>query len=139
MKHSTNSGARASLSRIAIVVAFAMTASLAQAQESFFHSLAKSVGVATDVDPPADFVANSRPKDPPAPISVYAPPDEPQSKVKSTSDLKRMDADLVGASKKHDALRSAFPPSAKAMAEADAADRAKAKKKRPAEGASPSK
>lgn len=139
MIHSRHSRAAARWPGIAVFIMFAMNASLAPAQESFFHSLAKSAGVAADVDPPADFVATSRPKDPPEPLSVFAPPDEPKSKVKSASDLKKMDADLAGAGKKHDALRSSFPPAAKAMAEADAADRAKAMKKRPVESAAASK
>jgi hypothetical protein len=52
-------------------------------------------------------------------------------------ELKAMDSDLDAANKKHDALRRAFPPSAKAMAEAEAAKKAKSKKKAPADGAKP--
>ncbi len=96
------------------------------------RALAKATGYATDVDPPPDFVLKSRPTAPTAPVSVFGTPGEPPSKVMSKKDLKAMDADLESAGKKHDVLRSGFAPSARAVAEAQAAKKAKMKKK-PAE------
>ncbi len=100
----------------------------AQAQDNPLHALAKAAGFATDPPTPPDFVANSRPADF-QPVPIFKKSDEPASKVMSKDDLKAMEADLDSASKKHDALRAAFPPAAKAMAEAEAAKRAKQKKK----------
>ena len=42
--------------------------------------------------------------------------------------LKAMEADFDSVKTQHDALRSAFPPAAKAVAEAEAAKAARAKK-----------
>ncbi len=109
----------------------------ANAQDSPLHALAKQAGAATDVDPPPDFVLKSRPAEPPAPIPVFTTPDEPPSKALTPLQLKAMDADLDSASKAHDALRAGFAPSAKAMAEAEAARRAKQKKKRPSDATKP--
>ncbi len=52
-------------------------------------------------------------------MPVFDTPEEPPSKVKSSAELKAMDSDLTGEGRKHDALRAAFPPSAKAVAEAN--------------------
>ena len=98
-------------------LALAMGASSACADGSVFDSLAKTTGLATDVPPPPDFVVKSRAAAPSAPIPVMGSPEEPPSRVKSEADLKAMDAELESANRKHDALRSAFPPSAKARAE----------------------
>ncbi|MDE3176218.1 MAG: hypothetical protein KGM15_08970 [Pseudomonadota bacterium] len=76
---------------VALVCALAATPAAA---ESLFDSLAKSTGLmATPADPP-DFVKASRPSEPSAAIPVFAPPDEPRSKVKTPAELKAMDADL---------------------------------------------
>ena len=47
----------------------------------------------------------------------------------NSSELKAMDSDLDKEGKKHDALRAAYPPSAKAVAEAEAAKKVKHQKK----------
>ena len=109
--------------------ALALTAAPALAQDSPVRAIAKAAGYATNVDPPPDFVVKSRPAAPAAPVSVFATPDEPPSKVMPKKDLKAMDADLESAGKKHDVLRSGFAPSARAVAEREAAQKAKAKKK----------
>ncbi len=81
-------------------------------------SLAKSVGLTPDEANPPDFVKTSRPKTPAAAMPVFDAVDEPPSTVKSAAELKAMDVDLTQEGRKHDALRAAFPPSAKAVAEA---------------------
>ena len=93
--------------------------------ENPFRALAKLGGLATDTPPPPDFIQSSRPSAPDAPIPIFQPPQEPPSKVMSKDDLKSLDKDLVTTGKKHDALRAAFPPSAKAVADAEAARKAK--------------
>jgi hypothetical protein len=86
--------------------------------QSPFHSLAKSFGFATDVDPPPDFVQQSRPAVPQQEIPVFTPPPEPPGKVKSAKEVEAIDDDLEAIVKRHDALRAAYPPSARAVAEA---------------------
>ena len=90
----------------------------AWADGSMFDAFAKSVGLGPMEPNPPDFVKASRPTAPPADMPVFDAPDEPPSKVKSGAELKAMDADLTGEGRKHDALRAAFPPSAKAVAQA---------------------
>ena len=118
---------------IAMVLALAGSNGPARAQDaqaSPLRAIAKGAGLAIDPAPPPAFVMATRPAGEPAPIPVFATPEEPPSKIKSAADLKAMDADLERAGKRHDAIRAAFPPSAKAMAEAEAAAAKKAKKKR---------
>jgi hypothetical protein len=119
---------RASL--CALAIASAISHACAQDQDSVFHSIAKQTGVATDVNPPADFVGKSRPAEPPGAMPVFGTPDEPPSKVMTPKQLRAMDADLDSAGKKHDVLRAGFAPSAKAVAEAKAAAAEKAKRKK---------
>jgi hypothetical protein len=109
----------------------------ARAEDSLLRSLAKSAGLATDPEPPPDFVLSTRPAVAPARLPVFGTPVEPPSKVKSKDDLKAMDSDLDNAGKKHDSIRAAFPPAAKAVAEAEAARKAKSRKKTPATAAKP--
>jgi hypothetical protein len=125
------------LGAFVVAVALAATPACGQEQDSAFHSIAKKTGLATDVDPPADFVLKSRPAEPAGPMPVFGTPDEPQSKVLTPSQLRAMDAELDSAGKKHDVLRAGFAPSARAVAEAkaEAAEKAKHKKK-PTEAAS---
>jgi hypothetical protein len=113
----------------ALAVAFAASQACAQNNDSVLHSIAKKAGVATDVDPPADFVVKSRPAEPPQPLPVFGTPDEPNSKVMTPRELRGMDAELDSAGKKHDVLRAGFAPSAKAVAEAKATAAEKAKRK----------
>ena len=119
------------------LLAIAIAASAGQAygedQDSVWRAIAKKTGIATDVDPPADFVVKARPAEPEGPLPVFRTPDEPASKILTHSQLKAMDADLDNAIKKHDVLRAGFAPSAKAVAEAKAlaAEKAKRGKKPP--------
>lgn len=130
-------GRRAGLAAFAI--AFLATHACAQDQDSVLRSVAKKTGVATDVDPPADFVVKSRPAEPAGPMPVFGTPDEPNSKVMTPRELRAMDADLDSAGKKHDVLRAGFGPSAKAVAaaKAEAAEKAKRRKKTSPEAARP--
>lgn len=121
----------------AVLTSLALAATAVFAQESPVRAVAKAAGYATDVDPPPDFVLKSRPTTPAAPVSVFGTPDEPPSKVMSKKDLRAMDADLESAGKKHDVLRNGFAPSARAVAERDAAKKAKGKKNPPETAAKP--
>jgi hypothetical protein len=125
------------LGAVVVAVALGATPARAQDQESPLRSIAKKTGLATDVNPPADFVLKSRSAEPPAPMPVFGTPDEPLSKVQTPAHLRAMDSELESAVKKHDVLRAGFAPSAKAVAEAkaEAAEKAKRKKK-PTEAAS---
>jgi hypothetical protein len=80
--------------------------------DGFFDNLGKAAGlVAPPADPP-DFVKDSRSKEETKPIAVFAPPDEPSSKVKTPAEIKAMDADLEGAAHNQNAPRT--PRAAKA-------------------------
>ena len=82
------------------------------------RSLAKSFGFATDVDPPPDFVQQSRPAVPQRAVPIFMPPNEPPGKVKSAREVEAIDDDLEAIVKRHDALRAGYAPSARAVAEA---------------------
>jgi hypothetical protein len=120
------------------VAATAFVACAAPAQEptppqdespSPFHSLAKGFGFATDVEPPPDFVRQSRPAEPGAEIPVFTPPDEPPGKPKGAKEIEAIGGDLESIAKRHDALLATFPPSAKAAAAAAAEKKAKSMRK----------
>ena len=121
----------------AALAALTLAAEPALGQDSPVRAIAKATGYATDVDPPPDFVVKSRPAGPPAPMPVFTTPDEPPSRVMSKKEIRAMDADLESAGRKHDILRSGFAPSAKAVAEAEAAKKDKKKKKPPESQAKP--
>ena len=104
----------------------ALAASPSRAQDaaqpdSPFRSLMKGAGLATDVDPPPDFVVQSRPAQQPASIPAFTTPAEPPGKIKTAKEVEAMDSDLEAVAMRHDALRAAYPPSAKAVAAAAAA------------------
>ena len=82
---------------------------------------AKLLGFATDVDPPADFVQKSRSDHDLDYIPVFQPPPEPERPALEGVNLKAVKSQLDGLQKKHDALRAAYPPAAKALAEEEAA------------------
>ncbi|THD43099.1 MAG: hypothetical protein E7774_13700 [Bradyrhizobium sp.] len=121
-------GARRALAAVAIAVATlglgAARAQDAPAQQepapdrSPLHSLAKSFGFATDVDPPPDFVRESRPATPQQEIPVFTPPPEPPGKIKSAKEVEDIDDDLESIARRHDALRAGYAPSARAVAAA---------------------
>jgi hypothetical protein len=95
----------------------------AQQQDSILKQAFKVFGFATDVPPPADFVAKTRPTGDLDYIPVFQPPPEPARPLLKTDQLNAMRSDLNSVDKRDDALRQAFPPAAKAMAEEQAAKR----------------
>ncbi len=107
-----------------------LSASAACAQQAQHDSPLKSamkfLGFATDVNPPADFVEQSRPKKEGDFIPVFRPPPEPKRPVLNEKQLGALKGDLDSLETRADALRSAFPPAAKAVAEQKAAEQKKA-------------
>ena len=112
--------ASAGLIALVAIVASAQ-ASEAQEQDNIFKQGAKLLGFATDVAPPADFVVKSRPAGDPDYIPVFQPPPEPALPALKDVDLKAVKTDLDDLQKRHDALRQAYPPAAKALADQEAA------------------
>ena len=112
--------AAAGLVALAALVASAQ-AGKAQEQDNVFKQGAKLLGFATDVAPPADFVVKSRPPSDPDFIPVFQPPPEPARPALKDIDLKAVKSDLDALQKKHDTLRQAYPPAAKALADEEAA------------------
>ena len=112
--------AAAGLVALAALAASAQ-AGKAQEQDNVFKQGAKLLGFATDVAPPADFVVKSRPASDPDFIPVFQPPPEPALPALKDIDLKAVKSDLDALQKKHDALRQAYPPAAKALADEEAA------------------
>lgn len=117
----------AGLIALAIFVALAQTGkaqeqgNVLQQGQNILKQGAKLLGFATDVAPPADFVVKSRPASDPDYIPVFQPPPEPALPALKEVDLKAVKSDLDALQKKHDALRQAYPPAAKALAEEEAA------------------
>jgi hypothetical protein len=143
---STSFGWRRTRSAALAIAAATLAACAAPAQEatppanespSPLRSLAKGLGFATDVDPPPDFVQQSRPAVPAAEIPVFNPPNEPPGKAKSASEVQAIDDDLESIAKSHDALRAEFPPAAKAVAAAAAEKKAKSQRKSDAAAGAP--
>jgi hypothetical protein len=93
----------------------------AQEQDNIFKQGAKLLGFAADVAPPADFVVKSRPAGDLNYIPVFQPPPEPARPALRDIDLKAVKSDLDAVQKRHDALRQAYPPAVKALAEEKAA------------------
>ena len=112
--------AAAGLVALAALAASAQ-AGKAQEQDNVFKQGAKLLGFATDVAPPADFVVKSRPPRDPDFIPVFQPPPEPARPALKDIDLKAVKSDLDALQKKHDTLRQAYPPAAKALADEEAA------------------
>jgi hypothetical protein len=103
---------------------FACTSEVyAQQQDSILKQAFKVFGFATDVAPPADFVDKTRPGADPAYVPVFQPPPEPARPALKSDELKAVKGDLDAVGKRHDTLRQAFPPAAKAMAEQQAAQK----------------
>jgi hypothetical protein len=97
------------------------SASFAQDSDSLLKRGAKLLGFATDVAPPADFVQKSRPAGDLDFIPAFQPPPEPARPALKGSDLKTLQGDLEAVQKQADALRRAYPPAAKAIADQEAA------------------
>ena len=104
-------------------------AARAQQADSPLKSAMKLLGFATNSPKPADFVIQSRPKGDLEYIPVFQPPPEPEKPALNGDQLKAMRGELNSSQKRMDALRSAYPPAAKAMAEQQAAS------KKPKDGA----
>jgi hypothetical protein len=119
-RHRPGRFAAAGLVAVAALAASAQ-AGKAQEQDNVFKQGAKLLGFATDVAPPADFVVKSRPASDPDFIPVFQPPPEPALPALKDIDLKAVKSDLDALQKKHDALRQAYPPAAKALADEEAA------------------
>src|SRR5277367_5634903 len=119
-RHRPGRFAAAGLVALAALAASAQ-AGKAQEQDNVFKQGAKLLGFATDVAPPQDFVVKSRPAVDPDYIPVFQPPPEPERKALKDDELKAMKSDLDTVQQRHDALRQAYPPAAKALAEEEAA------------------
>jgi hypothetical protein len=119
-RHQPRQFARAVLLALAAVVASSEVGE-AQEQDNIFKQGAKLLGFATDVAPPADFVVKSRPATDPDYIPVFQPPPEPERKALKDDELKAVKTDLDAVQKRHDAMRQAYPPAVKALAEEAAA------------------
>jgi hypothetical protein len=104
-----------------LALAASAHASQAQQQDSILKQGAKLLGFAADVEPPADFVVKSRPAGDLDFIPVFQPLPEPARPALKAPDLKALKGDLDVLQKQHDALRQAYPPAVKAMAEEAAA------------------
>jgi hypothetical protein len=122
-------GRRATVALLALA-ALAVSGPGGSAQESdnLFKQGAKLLGFATDLAPPADFVVKSRAPGDVDFIPVFQPPPEPARPALKAGDLTSLKGDLEAARKQADALRRAYPPAAKALAEQEAAK----KKQQPA-------
>ena len=117
-------GRIASAGLIALAALFACGSGVyAQQQDSILKQAFKVFGFATDVAPPADFVNKTRPGAEPDYIPVFQPPPEPARPTLKNDELKAVKSDLDAVGKQHDAIRQGFPPSAKAMAEQQAAQK----------------
>jgi hypothetical protein len=132
MTRGQNVGLKPKRTGLAGLLAFAAlfaswSGACAQQQDSILKQAAKILGFATDVGPPQDFVSKTRPSGDLDYIPVFQPPPEPSRPRLKDPDLKAMKSDLDGVEKQHDALRQAFPPAAKAMAEQQAAQKAQKK------------
>lgn len=113
---------------LAVASLFALAPEVhAQQQDSILKQAAKIFGFATDVGPPAGFVDKTRPSGDLDYIPVFQPPPEPKRPTLKKDQLKAMKSDLDGIEKQHNALRQAFPPAAKALAD-DGDDQAAPKK-----------
>ena len=86
------------------VALFALAASPARA-DGFFDSFGKATGLVAPPSDPPDFVKDSRPNAETPPIPVFAPPEEPSSKVKTPAELKAMDAGLERAARDQNSPR----------------------------------
>jgi hypothetical protein len=92
----------------------------AQQQDSILKQAFKVLGFATDVAPPPDFVAKTRPSGDLDYIPVFQPPPEPSRPAMKKDELKSVKGDLDGVEKRADTLRQGFAPAAKALAEQQA-------------------
>ncbi len=123
--------ARTAIGILAGVLCAWSSAASAQQTDSLLKGAAKIMGFATDVDPPADFVLQSRPQADSDYIPIFQPPPEPAKPAISDKELTSVKGDLDSVEKRHDSLRKGFAPAAKALAEQQAAAKAAASKSPP--------
>ena len=123
--------ARGAIRRAAAAALLCGAASVAHAQQadSPLKNVMKMLGFATDPPQPQDFVVQSRPKQEPDYIPVFQAPPEPARPVLKDKDLGKLKGELDSVEKRDDAIRRAFPPSAKAVAEQAKAKAAQEKQK----------
>jgi hypothetical protein len=81
------------------MASFALVSAPAVAEDSFLDTLGKAAGLVSPPADPPDFVKASRPREDPQEIPAFATPEEPRSRVKTSAELKAMDADLERASR----------------------------------------
>lgn len=115
-------------------------ASLAHADDDNMRGIAESLGLAVPAATPPPFVTELRPTGDLPWIPVFTPPPEPKIAKLTPQQLRAQQGELDGANKAHDAIRNAFPPSAKALAEQrarQARDAAKKKGQLPMAAATP--
>ena len=109
---------------IGLATLFASGSSVyAQQQDSILKQAFKVLGFATDVPPPPDFVAKTRPSGDLNYIPVFQRPPEPSRPALKKDQLKAVKGDLDGVEKRADTLRQGFAPAAKALAEQQAAQK----------------
>ena len=112
---------RATACTLVLAVAFgAASGAAAQPADNPLKSVMKIFGFATDVPEPQDFVRQSRAQKEPDYIPVFQPPPEPARPVLKDKELGALKGDLDSVEKRADAVRQAFPPAAKAVAEEQA-------------------
>jgi hypothetical protein len=90
----------------------------------------KILGFATDAPEPQDFVAKTRPQKDLDYVPIFQPPPEPAKPVLKDKEVNALKGELDSVKKQADAVRAAFPPAAKAVADEQA--QAQAAKKTPA-------
>ena len=128
--------AKKALSAAGALLAASLCAGCARADDnapggdSLLKSAMKAGGFASDVDPPMDFVLQARPPGADDYVPIFRPAFARQNKAKTPAELKALEADFGAVQARHDSMRSAFPPAAKALAAQKAAQAAKAKKKK---------
>lgn len=103
------------------------SAAAAQQADNPLKSAMKLLGFATDTPQPQDFVVKSRPQKEPDYIPIFQAPPEPAKSALDAKGLSALKGDLDSVEKRADALRSSFPPAAKAVADAKPQGAAKAK------------
>ncbi len=107
----------------ALAALFASASDVCAQQDNILKQAFKVFGFATDVAPPADFVAKTRAPTDPNYIPVFQPPPEPARPTLKTDELKAMKSELDAVGKQHDTIRQGFAPAAKAMAEQQTAQK----------------
>ena len=109
-----------------LAASFCAGCARADGDDGLVKSVMKAGGFATDVAPPPDFVVKARPAGDEDYVPIFRPAFSRPSKAKTPEELKTQEADFSAVQARHDALRAAFPPSAKALAEEKSAEAAKA-------------